>query len=121
MCLDIKRFSFAKRAKTDIVCYKFLVKNDYNELATPYRYRLITIGSTYESELKVKSRFFKNSRVEDGLHSLVNKSDVSRCFRGTRGVVVKCIIPAGSRYFEGHFDIYMSYASDKITYVEIID
>lgn len=121
MCLGIKSFSFAKRAKTDIVCYKFLKKNDFNEIFTPYRHTLITIGSTYESKLRVENRFFNNSRVEDGLHSLANKFDVSHCFRGNQGIIVKCIIPAGSWYFEGYFDRYLSYASNKITYVEIIE
>ena len=39
-----------------------------------------------------------------------------------KSVVVKCIIPKGSKYYKGkfnnYFTVYSSYASDKIKYVE---
>jgi len=34
---------------------------------------------------------------------------------------IKCVIPKGSTYYVGTFDYWKSYASDKLTYVEIID
>lgn len=84
-------------------------------LVTPYRKYPIEIGKTYTSDLVCN----EYNEVEIGLHSFINKQDA---FDDViqNGFVVKCIIPKGSKYYEGTFDISESYASDCITYIEIV-
>ena len=82
------------------------------KMVTPYREFPIEIGKTYDSKLIKKDEY-----VYEGLHSYKTlddaKSDYIRIY-------VECIIPKGSKYYEGKFNIDDAYASDKLTYVKIL-
>ena len=82
------------------------------KIVTPYRDFLVEIGKTYNSELIKKDEY-----VHEGLHSFKNLDDAKKHHTG---IYVECIIPKGSKYYEGKFDIDDAYASDKLTYVKII-
>ena len=83
------------------------------KIATPYRYFPIEVGKTYNSEL---AKYDKS--IHEGLHSFKNLHDVKNDYSG---ICAECIIPKGSKYYEGKFSNYDSYASDKLTYVKIIE
>lgn len=83
------------------------------KMVTPYRHFPIEIGETYDSEL-IKS---DDDYIHEGLHSYKN-SDDAKIYNS--GIYVECIIPKGSKYYEGKFNINDAYASDKLTYVKII-
>ena len=83
------------------------------KIATPYRNFLVEVGKTYDSEL-IKS----NNYIYEGLHSFKNLHDVKNDYSG---IYAECIIPKGSKYYEGKFIDYDAYASDKLTYVKIIE
>ena len=80
---------------------------------TPYQNAIIEIGETYQSELEINELI----EVHIGLHSFAKLTDA---INNGDGVYVKCIIPKGSHYFIGDFFDSISYASDKITYLEIV-
>jgi hypothetical protein len=82
-------------------------------LTTPFRYSPVEIGKTYESELEVCG-----DTIEKGLHSF---KKVVRPYYKDNAIFVKCIIPKGSKYYEGLFNDRISYASNKLTYLEIIE
>ena len=82
------------------------------KIATPYREFPIEIGKTYDSEL-IK----KDGVVHEGLHSYKNLDDSKQDI----GIYVECIIPKGSKYYEGKFVDDDAYASDKLTYVKFIE
>ena len=80
---------------------------------TYYQEVEVKIGETYSSTLNKCW-----DTVEQGLHSF-GKLEDAKTFTS---FVAKCIIPKGSRYYKGTFgDSYLSYASNKLTYVEIIE
>ena len=79
---------------------------------TPYQYAIVEMGETYTSGL-IK----EDDEVYVGLHSF----ETLREARKISDIVAKCIIPKGSRYYKGAYDDDISYASDKITYLEIVE
>lgn len=82
---------------------------------TPYQNFKVKIGETYSSGLiKVEDE------VHIGLHSFADLKDIEYSIYTTR-IVAKCIIPKDSFYYKGKFGGVLSYASDKLTYVEIIE
>ena len=83
------------------------------KIVTPYREFPIEIGKTYDSELIKKDEY-----VHEGLHSYKNLGDAKK---RNIGIYVECIIPKGSKYYEGKFVDKDAYASDKLTYVKIIE
>ena len=83
------------------------------KLTTPYRNFPIEIGKTYNSEL-IKM----DEDIYEGLHSFKNSND-AKIYNS--GIYVECIIPKGSKYYEGKFVDNDAYASDKLTYVKIIE
>ena len=82
------------------------------KIATPYRNFPIEIGKTYNSKLIKKDEY-----VHEGLHSYKNLDGAKKY----TGIYVECIIPKGSKYYEGKFAYKDAYASDKLTYVKIIE
>ena len=80
---------------------------------TSYRDFPIEIGKTYDSKL-IKN----NKYIHEGLHSFKNLDDAKK-FSFVK-ICAECIIPKGSEYYEGKFNKYDAYASDKLTYVKII-
>lgn len=83
---------------------------------TPYIKTIIELGKKYTSELYLYE--FLNL-VEKGLHSFVQKPNIKE-----GQYLVKCIIPKGSKYYKGIFEIdsysFDSIASDKLKYIKII-
>lgn len=121
MCLRVTNPSVLLEAVEDIVCYKvickYIHKNGYH---TPYRLFPITIGDTYKSKLELIEREYKyGNSVEKGLHSFCNLDDVLTI--DSAEIIVKCIIPKGSKYYKGYFDGDASYASDTLYYEEILN
>ena len=81
---------------------------------TIYRYFTVKIGETYTSSLE---RI--DDTVHEGLHSYASIRDIQNS-RSENEVIAKCIIPKGASYYKGRFEGYTSYASDILTYVELI-
>ena len=83
---------------------------------TPYIKTIIELGKEYTSELYLYE--FLNI-VEKGLHSFIQKLNIKE-----GEYLVKCIIPKGSKYYKGIFEIdsysFDSIASDKLKYIKII-
>lgn len=82
---------------------------------TPFQNMGVEIGKTYNSKL-IKA----GSTIGEGLHSFKSP----RYAKGTsyeQRIVAKCIIPKGSSYYTGLYVRHISYASDKLTYVEIVN
>ena len=82
------------------------------KIVTPYRNFPIEIGKTYDSKLIKKDEY-----VHEGLHSYKTLDD-AKIYNS--GIYVECIIPKGSKYYEGKFNSNDAYASDKLTYVKIL-
>ena len=83
-----------------------------DEYYTPYQQFEVKIGETYFSKL---DKWY--NIVEKGLHSFETLKDAKDC----RDIIAKCIIPKGSEYYKGMFNDNISYASNKLTYLEIIE
>lgn len=81
---------------------------------TPYQKVKIEIGKTYTSDLEKIDDI-----IERGLHSFEKIDDVD-ILCGTDSTA-KCVIPKGSAYYIGEFHGRVSYASDKLTYLEIVE
>jgi hypothetical protein len=116
MCLDIKKGSRLKTAKEDIVCYKMIRKCN-ETYYTWYKRALVVLGETYVSCL-VRKKSPENV-VEDGIHSFKNLIDLKNFVHWMlfgNYYIVECIIPKGSKYYEGMFSKYPSYASTALTY-----
>lgn len=135
MCLDIKKYSFKRKARKNIIVYKQISSyvDDEGKLnyITPYRNSKVKVGETYTS------RIYRDSynRIEEGLHSFATITD---CYDNSvyihnldyyangkrfpvKPVLVECIIPKGARYYNGTFDRkFASYASDTLIYNRIL-
>lgn len=96
---------------------------------TPHMDFIVNMGKTYHSELirnvgvgqlwstkENKLVTVKRVNITVGLHSFATPP-----YKGMGDVIAKCIIPKGSKYYEGMFGDSVSLASDTLTYVEIID
>lgn len=83
------------------------------KIVTPYRCFPIEVGKTYDSELIKKDEY-----IHEGLYSFKNLDEAKNSHAK---LYAECIIPKGSTYYEGKFIDYDSYASDKLTYVKIIE
>ena len=135
MCLELSKEQRKNKiplvAKTDLVVYKFLKKTtvhrfSYNDmrgeiietLVTPYRQTMVDIGSTYESEFT----FNCDGDVEMALHSLKSLKSIKKLLKKSaiNWLVCRCVIPKGSKYYQGKFNTMVSYASDTLKYLELI-
>lgn len=120
MC--ILNLSKEKKARGDIICYKYVYKHS-NNVFTPY-FRLFW----YIKDEVYEAREFMPT-LSKGFHSYTNKKDPIRKYIFRKNMkkasslecVVKCIIPKGSTYFVGE-DLtgLRNYISNKIKIVEII-
>lgn len=81
---------------------------------TIYQNFTVKIGETYTSPLEKN-----NDTVHMGLHSYASIRDTQHSILGDE-VIAKCIIPKGASYYKGTYDAFISYASDTLTYVELI-
>ena len=126
MCLELNKNSVKCTALEDITVYKHLEKSEMGHLTTTYMCCPVEIGETYTSELEatIGSSNHEFIFLEKGLHSFESlisaKQDaVDTCIGDY--VIVKCVIPKNANYYVGTFWGYKCYASDKLTYVEIIN
>ena len=136
MCLYIGITPEQLKAETDIICYKVLFSSkkatlfgqffEQKGLYTPYQKFKVCIGRAYKSEFTYT---MSGKGVEKAIHSFTTvesaKLDVHffEGFSRYKGnmCICKCLIPKGSRYYQGTFDGRASYASNKIKYLEIIN
>ncbi len=124
MCLLIKKETYRTKATEDIVCYKVVkLKQTYfnNYYVTYYFDCVVELGKTYTSYLR-REKLHYHYIVHKGLHTFKNLDDAKE-FVKTRlkTSIIKCIIPKGSWFFEGNFDVFLpSYASSKLKYIEIV-
>ena len=81
------------------------------------------LGEPHEPEEISNQDFHGFNRVDKGFHSFKTVEEVKHIVNGYRNdlnlVIFKCIIPRGSSYYEGRFDIYKSYCSNSIKLIEI--
>lgn len=96
-------------------------------LRTIYRNMPIEIGEEYTSELRRNISRFGNHKIQKGLHSF-DESEfdiVQEAYNKDYGPqylkFVKCIIPKGAEYYKGVFKDKVSYASDRLKYIKIIE
>lgn len=120
MCLTIKQNAKERIAKRDIIVYKWLEEDEIlKSLRTPYRLQPIKIDKTYESDLLL---LFNNNIITVGLHSFERKMDAVKDIMmtafGFNPIIVRCIIPKGSKYYKGVFYNKIACASNSIKYVK---
>jgi hypothetical protein len=122
MCLSKVTTDEPQIAKRNITVYKVLIKRKGRYL-TLWRECPVQIGKTYTSKLvkRMINDHFDSSNwgigIEEGLHSY----RYYKAIKDSCCIKVKCIIPKGSQYYVGTFCEYVSIASDKLTYVKIIE
>ena len=108
------RWGFDSNVHKIIVNGEIMYDTEIIGYQTYYRGFKVEIGETYTSDLEKI-----DGTIEKGLHTFKTMEDA----KSVSYIVAKCIIPKGSKYYEGLFDhdaSYASYASDRITYVEIV-
>ena len=94
-----------------IINGEIMYYTETNGYKTPYKKAIVEIGETYTSELEKTG-----DTIEKGLHTFKTMKDAKYLSH----IVTKCIIPKGSKYYKGMCGIDVSYASDCLTYVEIV-
>jgi hypothetical protein len=77
---------------------------------TPYYDAEVKVGETYYSAIEMYE-----DTIERALHSYAMYPDVSSSY-----IIVECIIPKGSIYYEGSFGGQPGMASDTLKYVKIV-
>ena len=145
MCLTVSK---EKRnlilAEEDIICYKILFdwQPHLNKICycSPYQYKLYTkLNIVYNNKTPIDKRRKKSEYQIFGgcYHSFANYDDAINeaiCLIKTISVrpsrrplccenvvIFKCIIPKGTKYYEGVFDgNEVSYASKSIYFSEIV-
>ena len=128
MCLFINNLE-PKIADKDIVCYKFVertkIKGVYKSSFQGFEYiirQLYTNNIKIEFSYKlIKPETIFGYFIEEGMfHSYASNlypvilSPLPNC------ALLKCIIPKGAYYYEGHFHHFTSYASSQIKILEEI-
>ena len=128
MCLQTNSL-FSESVKEDIVCYKVFEVVD-GKLTSPFFYDIPwELGKEFTDPRFNMTAINRGSAlftVKHAFHTFKRLEDAQKYSKGWSGVwgthtVVKCIIPAGSEYYDGWFDdITQAYASSKLKLVEII-
>lgn len=121
MCLILNKFGiFPRIALRNIKCYKVLNETRHSGLKlynTPYQSTTIEIGNTYTSVLKKYG-----NRIEQGLHSFKSTKKIDIVTEDCKHpIIVECIIPRWSIYYKGDYYRRVSYASNKLTYLKIVE
>ena len=125
MCLFINHLE-PKIADKDIVCYKLVertkIKGIYKSKYQEFEYVIRQLYTNYFDikyvDMLIKRRY-NLSAIEEGMfHSYENYLSAITILPNL--VVLKCIIPKGTYYFEGYFGNYPSYASSQIRILEEI-
>lgn len=125
MCLQTNSL-YSEPVKEDIVCYKvFDVIGD--KLKSPFYYDIPwELGKEFTDPRFCMTAINRGSAlfsVRCAFHTFKSLVDAQKFSKHWGGMltIVKCIIPAGSEYYDGWFDIVTkAYASSKLKLVEII-
>lgn len=120
-------------SKEDIVCYKVMEKRD-KTLISPYRNMRYECGTAYVSETPITVKHgLLGAYIEEGFHSASNEQEAEHLKLAlqtfatllnfdTQYVVVKCLIPTGTRYAVGVFTDFGidfgSFCSERMIAVE---
>ena len=128
MCL-ITTKNIPEIAQEDIVCYKFYKLRE-NKLFSPYKE--VLAPNINEVANTVLDRGYLARAKDNNLAYMVNRGFHS--FKYLEGLInelafwqlsyiriFKCIIPKGTRYYEGNFTDLPSYCSESIILKEAID
>ena len=128
MCLTLTKNSEIKVAQENITCYKVMEKWN-NTLISPYQSMRYKCGimRVLETPITLKHGMF-GVYIEEGFHSCCNEQEAERLKSALQThvnaqyVVVKCLIPARTRYAVGFFswlgDSFDSICSERIIAVE---
>ena len=119
MCL-VKQSKLPKRAKKDIVVYKFVevINDDIKLFKTPYQDNYVYLGDKYKSSEHPFRAIFGKTIYGEGIHSFIlERTAVRRAMDSTIGcglkrrfAAIKCHIPKGSYYYLGtNMDIASQY------------
>ena len=117
MCLIVKeQIQIAKR---DMVCFKIVNSENFR---TPYKYYKYIKNKINRARMNLKLNHNDNSY--SGFHSFVNKKDAISKLDEIQ-CIIKCIIPKGSKYYDGiqsgQFNANVrNYCSNQIIAKEII-
>ena len=141
MCLVTKQ-SESKIASKDITCYKVLLLTSDNFYISPHKF--FTFFENQVNPKKVfkakKSRWLENVPGDDLVPDYMDADTYELCsgffhmyqdydsaVKAIRGekesyVIFECVIPKGSRYYEGITSMYLlpSIASDRLKFVKQI-
>lgn len=128
LVLSTKEHQIKRIADEDIICYKYVnYIHKKKRFVTPYQHRRIEIEKSYSADFRLVQHY-NYVVVTEGIHSFKNLEscidDSKSLFFDNDGMkthFVKCLIPKGAEYYCGNFLIYEAYASNKITYLEIIN
>lgn len=105
----------------DIVCYKVYICNESKKVVSPYMKSPIPeLNTTVQSPLKM---LYKDC-VSEGFHSFTTIYDAkleAMDWAYLDSIIMKCIIPKGSKCYKGEFTGIPSYCSDSIILVEQIE
>ena len=126
MCLTITQLE-PKIADKDIVCYKYVrktkIKGIYISSGTGFEY---IIRQLYTNNLNIK---YVNFIIKKRYNIFTIGKNMFHSFStyiptmstlSSNYIVLKCIIPKGSYYFEGYLNSILCYASSQIKILEEI-
>lgn len=132
MCLEKVKTDY-KIAEKDIVCYKVILKyKSKKDYTSPYRKSKYSMGETYKAHLFPNHPF--NKKVPTGIHTFKTEKGARRLIeildklyanslRYPDLCFAKCIIPKGTKYYEGMYDVnalglwwYKSYAAEYLKF-----
>lgn len=127
MCLNLEEIGYvkAKRSDQDIECFKIYIKTADGFYKSPFRRDFMPAFNMLIEEDNFKP--ICKDEVNIGYHSFAYSFDTSLVYSEWskdkwEPIIVKCIIPAYTYYFEGTFyDRMKSYCSKCIVLKEIIN
>ena len=118
MCLIYAKI---KETTEDIVCYKVYISFE-GKLRSPFM-RSLAPNINEVAKTYLEEPHGKGNCIERGFHSFANLEDTLKIGADIPQlfdmVVIKCIIPKGSKCYEGSFWGMTSYCSDSIKLIEI--
>lgn len=138
MCL-ITTKDIPEIAQEDIVCYKFYVLHEvyppyegavllspYQNSPAPAINKVTTtlLDDTKYTVMSLNNTIVSRCLVNLGFHSFKYLNDLVRetnFYPFSTIKIFKCIIPKGSKYYEGVYCKYSSYCSESIILKEIVD
>lgn len=110
-----------------IICYKVCVVNSNNEFVSPWQKEKYILGALKSIDkniipinpVMIEENAFHSFSTIDAAMNFTHDADLSNA------VIIKCIIPKNSNYtykgtFQLSYQIYESYASEKIIPISVI-